>query len=489
MNRPNLALYFVSILLLALVVFSSADAVAYEKKSYYIDDPVFGGQSYIVEAGRNNKELVVLVHGLGDVASDTWTAFIPQLAENYHVLTFDLPGFGRSSKSNQLYSPENYVAFINYVVRQSGHEHFMLVGHSMGGNIALRYASIYPDKVKRLMLIDAAGVLHRLTYGTFFTHFGIQLVPEFYPQQNNDIRSIAGLVLGELARQHNLLEAGEKMILNDPLLRQKVFAGNPSVIAAYAMIMEDYSSLLSSMKVPTFILWGENDIVIPLRTGKVLATNLPNAGLVVLSNTGHVPMDDKPLIFSNWLRRFVSSDEQTFQAMLKQTRYRLGHSLQNTSQRIASCKNNSGKTFRGDYRLITIDNCRNVNIESARIQSLTVRNSQVVLSNCLIKSPGKTFLVEDSDVQINGCTISGSPAIEFKRSELDIAGTHISSSLSSGGVALRNAEKPVTAPASGSLRPIQNGTTLIFSVSSITSKYHEKKKLHGPVIFKPGQAW
>lgn len=462
-------------------------AEASDIKSYFIDDPVFGGQSYIVEAGRKNRELVVLVHGLGDIASQTWTRLIPKLAEHYHVLTFDLPGFGRSSKSNQLYSPDNYVAFINYVVKQSGHDQFMLVGHSMGGNIALRFASTYPYKVKRLMLVDAAGVLHRVTYATFLTHYGIRMVPQYYPQQGSDIRDVAGMILGELARRHNMLEAGEQMILNDPTMRLKVLGGNPSTIAAYAMMMTDYSKVLSSMKVPTLILWGEDDSVIPLRTGKVLATNLLNSGLVVVSDAGHVPMKDKPMIFANWLRRFVSESEDRFQNTLRQKRYRLDRSQPNNSRRIASCKNSSGKVFSGNYRLITIENCQDVVIDSARMQSLTIRNSQVVLNNCDISSVGKAILVEDSELQVNGCRISGNPAIEFKAAQLDIAGSDIFSR----GAALKNAEvaTAVQQPRPGPLALLDsNDTTLIFSVTSLTSKYFEKL-LHGPVNFKPEQAW
>jgi pimeloyl-ACP methyl ester carboxylesterase len=483
-NRQHfIASWVLGFVLVAL----QAEVLAGDSKSYYMDDPVFGGQAYIVEAGRENRELVVLVHGLGDKASDTWTRLVPQLARQYHVLTFDLPGFGRSTKSNQLYSPDNYVAFINYVVRNSGHEQFMLVGHSMGGNIALHFASTYPHKVKRLMLVDAAGILHRITYSTYFTHYGIRMLPQFYPSQGSDVRSMAGMILGELARRNGMLEAGEKMVLTDPALRQKMLGGNPSTIAAYAMMMTDHSDAIATMKVPTLILWGAEDNVTPLRTGRVLATNLPNAGLIIVSDAGHVPMADKPLIFSNWLRRFVTETDTEFQKLLGQKRYRVDKKSPINTSRIASCRNSSGKTFSGDYQLITIDNCQNVVIDSARIQSLTIRDSQVELNNCLIKSPGKTFLIENSDVQINGCTISGSPAIAFKQSPLDIAG----SQLFSKGAALKNLDLAPTQqiPRPGPLPGyIQNDTTLIFSVSYLTSKYYEKK-LHGPVNFMPEQAW
>ncbi len=454
---------------------------------YFIDEPVFGGKSRIIEAGRENKELIVLVHGLGDRAADTWKSTIPQLSKKYHVLAFDLPGFGQSSKSNQLYSPDNYVAFIQYVVRQSGHESLLLMGHSMGGNIALRYAATYPDKVKRLMLIDTAGVLHRITFANYLTHFGVKLMPQLNTQQGEGIRSLAGALLGELARRHNYFEMGEQMVLNDPALRQNVLGGNPSTIAAYAMSMTDFSASLSSMKVPTLILWGEKDEVTPIRTAKVLATNLKNSGLVIIGGAGHIPMTDKPREFNWWLTKFVSGTDAEFNNVLKQQQYKINTEQPISSKRIASCKNNSQTLFRGDYRLITIENCRGVEIDSARIQSLTIRNSQVTMNNSYISSPGKAMLAINSDIEINGCKINGQPAIEFKKTPMDIAGSW----LSSAGTALKNTDAPPSErrPRPGPIPGFdENETTLMFSVSHLNSKYFDKK-LHGPVNFLPEQAW
>ena len=193
----------------------------------------------------------------------------------------------------------------------------------MGGNIALRYAARYPHKVKRLMLIDAAGVLHRITFANFLTHFGIKLLPQINSQQGEGVRSIARALLGELARRHNILEPSEQMILNEPVLRENVLGGNPSAIAAYAMSMTDFSGTLSSIKTPTLILWGENDYVTPMRTARVLATNLKNSGLVVIGNAGHVPMIDKPQEFNWWLKQFVSTNETEFNQMLEQQQYKI----------------------------------------------------------------------------------------------------------------------------------------------------------------------
>jgi hypothetical protein len=172
--------------------------------------------------------------------------------------------------------------------------------------------------------------------------------------------------------------------------------------------------------------------------------------------------------------------------LLKNKRYRLDKSVANNSKRIAGCRDRAGMIFKGDYRVITIENCQNVVIDSARIEALTIRNSQVVLNNCQIVSRGKAILVTDSDLQINGCIVSGSPAIEFSESQLDIAGSR----LKSDTAALKNADKATTKqqPQTGPLALLDSsGTTIIFSVTYLSSKYYEKI-LHGLVNFKPEQA-
>lgn len=458
-----------------------------DSRRYLLDEPVFNGKSYVIEAGRKNPELIVLVHGLGDMAASTWEPFIPELARHYHVLSFDLPGFGRSSKSNELYSPDKYVAFIDYVVKKTGHKRFMLVGHSLGGNIALRYASTHPDKVKRLMLIDAAGVLHRVTYSNFLAHFGIRILPQFYPQQEDDLKSITSLIWGELAANNGLFEYGERLMLQDPGVRQSVLGGNPSAIAAYAMIMTDYSDSLAGLNVPTLILWGRDDKVIPLRTAKVLATNIPRAGLVVFDQTGHSPMHEQPTRFRQWLSRFAGNSEQAFAQLIANTRYVIDRSVDNISERVVHCKNTNNQLYVGDYKALIIENCQNVEIDSARIKSLSISHSSVTLNNCDINSNGKGILVQNSDVQINGCRISGSPAVSFIDSSVDIAGTQL---LSTTGAALQNLSRQ---PGSGRTLPgplngLTARDTVLFSLTQLSSHYSEKH-LHGPANIKPGQYW
>ncbi|HBA33501.1 MAG TPA: hypothetical protein DCZ12_05150, partial [Gammaproteobacteria bacterium] len=129
-----------------------------------VPEPVFGGQVYIEQAGTPGKPAVVLIHGLGDEAATSWNTTTTYLEKDYALFKFDLPGFRRSSKANELYSPENYTKLIRFLTQKYVESPFHLVGHSMGGAIALDYAATHPNDVKTLTLANPAGILHRLAY-------------------------------------------------------------------------------------------------------------------------------------------------------------------------------------------------------------------------------------------------------------------------------------------------------------------------------------
>ena len=122
-------------------------------------EPVFHGQAHVYTAGPEDAPTVVLVHGIGANAARDWTELTAVLAKDFKVSSFDLPGFGRSSKGNERYTPKNYAAFVHYVVEKRVHKRpFFLIGYSMGGAIALRYAALYPQDVQALVLADVPGV-------------------------------------------------------------------------------------------------------------------------------------------------------------------------------------------------------------------------------------------------------------------------------------------------------------------------------------------
>src|SRR3977135_1000919 len=171
-------------LLVAALLFSMSDySPAQEARvpgteAHRIDEPVFGGQMVVYEAGRGNERGILLVHGIGDEAARDFRDHIAWLQKSFHVVAVDLPGFGASDRANVLYSPGNYARVLKHVAGRFMHGPFALVGHSMGAVVSLRYAAAYPDDVLRLAVVDAPGVLHSSsTTNQFLAHFGLEFVP------------------------------------------------------------------------------------------------------------------------------------------------------------------------------------------------------------------------------------------------------------------------------------------------------------------------
>lgn len=469
-HRSGMPFLFMLILFVCVAFMSTqVNAKAPPGHEYFLQEPVFGGQVRIVEAGPANAPLVVLVHGLNESA-DSWYPFIPVLAQHLHVLSFDLPGFGQSSKANKFYSPDNYVRFIRYLLRQYPPQKIRLVGHSLGANIALRYAATYPQQVDRLMLVDAAGILHRLTFSRYLAHYGIKDLPNMYPEQRQDLQSLANGILGTLTQYARLDDLGESLILNDPTLREDLLGGYPPAIAIHAMMMTEFKNILDNFRVPTLIVWGGHDRVTPVRTAKMLAANFENAGLVIIAQAGHNPLDDAPARFSHWLLRFTGANTTERDAILQQNRYKLAADTGTSVDRIGTCRHEQNKTFRGRYKRVVVDHCQGVLFRDFIADSVTVTNSQAKFENCRLHSRhGKGLLLKDSEVVITACHIQGTPAIELNNSKLDMAGSHIISA----GAAIKEVDA-------------NPGSDILFSISQVDS-HQQARLLHGSYSLSPGQ--
>ena len=161
-----------------------------------VSEPVFGGQVFLREAGVSNPQLLLLIHGIGDNAGNLWDELLPVLAQKYHVVVPDLPGFGRSDKDNHLYSPAAYAEFLDGLIKGLPEKPVILVGHSLGGAVALMYAARYGPALDRLVLIDSVGLLHRLAVSQNFARQLLQFDAPFTPSTvENSLGSIAGLLL------------------------------------------------------------------------------------------------------------------------------------------------------------------------------------------------------------------------------------------------------------------------------------------------------
>ncbi len=416
-----------------------------------IEDPVFNGRAHVYQAGKSAAPSVLLIHGIGHNAARDWDVLIPKLARNYHVVTFDLPGFGRSTGGNKAYTPENYVAFVKYIAGKYTEGPFVLIGHSMGGAVALRYAATYPDDVQGLVIVDVPGILHHLAYSQYLSYLGIGAVPGFYPNQKEQLHGLVGNILGMVAKMQPDLD----LVIASPTLRENVLGGDPAKIAGLAVVLEDFSGIIQRVRAPVLVIWGAKDPLTPLRTGRVLAANLAEAELKILANSAHTPMEDAPTEFDalvlDYVRRpVVTSNSQKIRPLDDVGVF--------VSTREGSCKKQRGRVFEGNYDSIVIVDCKDVLLRNVRVREVRITDAAVTIEDSRIGGVQGGLRADDAKVTITNSVIQASVAIKAIDSRLDLA-----------GVRLIGSEAAVQAP---------YRSEVLFSVSYITSP-HTTGSVHG----------
>lgn len=352
---------------------------AEELRGTFITEPVFNASVYMQTIGNPENPAVVLVHGLGDEASTIWESAIELLKNNYYVVTFDLPGFGQSSKANELYSPLNYAKFIHYVAQTYVKKPFHLVGHSMGGAIALKYTSIYPSDVASLVLVDAAGILHRSEYNNFLIQSGVNA---FFDDQNGLIQGLqtqkVTSFIDKMAEKiDRKLSLDMDVVLASEDLRNTVLGGAPHSIAAVALVEENFNGTPQKINVRTTIIWGETDGVAPVETGYVLHKLMPSSSLKILPHAGHVPMLSHEEAFLHILETHLKNKEGTSRPTKPK----------NTQSYSIKIKDVKDKVYTGTIGSITIRDSQKIVIKDAIIEELIVYNSDVEIINSTIKTP------------------------------------------------------------------------------------------------------
>jgi pimeloyl-ACP methyl ester carboxylesterase len=256
------------------------------------DVKVYGQKIHYMEAGSGPA--VILLHGLGGDLTN-WASTMGPVSAKYRVIVPDQIGFGRSDKPLINYRVGTLVDFLDGFCKELKIEKASLVGNSLGGWTAAAFALAHPEKVDRLVLVDAAG---------------------FALEKDFDTRTLNGLnpsTREGMAQVLSIIMYNKQMFANpaviDAAFARKIMAGDGYTIQRFVDSIahgEDVlDNRLSSIKQPTLMVWGKQDALTPLALGERFNKEIAGSELFVIDKCGHVPQMEKAAEFNAALLRFL----------------------------------------------------------------------------------------------------------------------------------------------------------------------------------------
>jgi pimeloyl-ACP methyl ester carboxylesterase len=244
---------------------------------------------------KGEREPLVLIHGYG-AGFWVWEKQIDILSRYYKVYALDLLGHGYSDRPRIEYRPETYINFLKDFMDGVGVQRATLIGNSMGGGIAWAGAALFPERVKKLILIDCVppDVLNQVKNESFRALAVIKNIP-FLPylvissRNKSSIRKVLEECICDVAR-----------ITPEVVNRQydlNRIKGTSWVLTSTLKNARDTSRLkasLSRISHPTLLIWGEKDLIFPPSVGETLHRAIKASKLIVIEKSGHIPMWETP---------------------------------------------------------------------------------------------------------------------------------------------------------------------------------------------------
>ena len=246
---------------------------------------------YRDEGNQKDSLPIVLIHGTGS-SLHTFNDWTENLKSNRRVIRMDLPAFGLTGPfPDRKYSIRKYVTFVEQFLASQNIEKCVLGGNSLGGNIAWNYTLKNPSTIEKLILIDAAGypfkseskpIAFKLAQTPIINNLLTVITPRFMARASvENVYADKTKVTDALAERYF-----------DLTLR----TGNRRALVDRMTMIEDTLAYKNIHKIqqPTLVLWGDQDKLIPLNNANRFHEDLPNSTLVILKNSGHVPMEENP---------------------------------------------------------------------------------------------------------------------------------------------------------------------------------------------------
>jgi pimeloyl-ACP methyl ester carboxylesterase len=307
MKFRSLVLIFSCIVITLGLILYSPDIPVSELKSKYANQPskfieIDGMNVHYREEGKG--ETIILLHGTG-ASLHTWDKWTDKLKKNFRVIRLDLPAHGLTGPHPEnKYSISEYSKFLHSFVNQLKLNGFVLSGNSLGGSISWYYASIYPEKVRLLSLISPGGFLKKDNESPFV----IKLARA--PVINKILRYVTPRffiknTLKEVYYDENKLTDIKIDTYRDMILREN---NRESFISRSLLKPKDHTNRLKLISAPMQIIWGNEDAWIPVSNSKFFRDAIENVRIDTMYETGHIPMEERPLESLDLFLNFINSN-------------------------------------------------------------------------------------------------------------------------------------------------------------------------------------
>jgi pimeloyl-ACP methyl ester carboxylesterase len=256
--------------------------------------------------------VLLLIHGMAGTCAN-WESVIEPLALNHTVIAPDFPGHGGSAPGGGDFSLGALASGLRDLLLTLGHERATLVGHSLGGGVAMQFTYQFPEMVERLALVSSGGLgpdvspilrAAALPGADLFIAATAGVGQRLGSAIGRGFRAIGmrpNADLAEVTRGY--------ATLSDPSRRKAFLSTLRSVVGTEGQRVAALDKLYLAEALPLLIVWGENDPIIPVEHGREAHERLPNSRLEVFEDTGHVPMLERPGRFIAVLDRFLEETE------------------------------------------------------------------------------------------------------------------------------------------------------------------------------------
>ena len=246
-----------------------------------------------LESG-SSKNTLVLIHGLG-ASAERWAKVIPLFDDTYHVIVPDLVGFGYSDKPTVDYTPDFFSEFLENFFAASNIRRPSIIGSSLGGQIAIEYAARHSEHIEKLVLVSPAGIMKKSTPA-----LDAYIMAALYPSVTS--------VKNAFEMMEGSGKDADDNIVNGFVQRMQL----PNAKLAFMSTIlglknsESITAKLSSISVPTLVVWGANDPVIPIDYADDFISAINNCRFFKMDGIGHTPYVQDPHIFASKVLEFLN---------------------------------------------------------------------------------------------------------------------------------------------------------------------------------------